>query len=84
MELSVANLISLLVAGGVEVTLPAQKHLSLASAGRVLDVKPAWVRAHLAEFPNAFRLPADSQAGEWRIPSGDIDAFVARRKAVAT
>ena len=65
---------------GIQVMLPASKHLSLGEAAKVLDVSATWVREHLSEFPNAWRLPGAGRCGEWRIPSRDIDALAASRR----
>lgn len=78
MELTDA--IHALAKAGVALALPQPRHLSLAQAAEVLDVKPTWVREHLAEFPNAWRLPAAGQSGELRIPISDVQALAKRRK----
>lgn len=62
--------------------------LSLAHVAERLDVSVGWVRAHLDEFPRAWRLPAASSGlgqptGELRIPVRDLEAFEARRRLKA-
>ena len=60
--------------------------LSLQNAARWLDLKPTWVREHLAEFPGWYRLPAGAangrNVGEIRIPVRDLERFEARRLKV--
>lgn len=62
--------------------------LSLARAAAKLSVSVDWVRGHLTEFPNAWRLPAGQittatggkNVGEIRIPLGDIREFQRRQR----
>jgi len=72
--------IQLLASSGVVFTLPPARHLSLPEAASRLDVGPGWVRDHLSEFPHAWRLPSNGQAGELRIPAPDVDALAKRRR----
>ena len=60
--------IKLLTAAGAVIALPSQRHLSLRSAAAELDCGVSWLREHMAEFPNAWRMPG----GELRVPSGDV------------
>ncbi len=63
-------------AGAVFCVSVGEGHLSLAEASRRLDCSTRWVRNHLAEFPNAWRMPG----GELRIPARDVEALAARNK----
>lgn len=58
--------------------------LALSSAAARLDVSPDWIRAHLEEFPNVWRLSAGSakgrNVGELRIPVRDLVAYEERRR----
>lgn len=74
MELNEA--IRALSAAGAVVVVSPGKHLSLASAAVELDCSTKWVREHLREFPNAWRMPG----GELRIPKRDVDALAERKK----
>ena len=69
--------------------LPGQEDsVSLTEASRRLDVSADWLRDHLAEFPNAWRLPAGARTlhgegrnvGELRIPVADILALRERQR----
>ena len=73
-------MIKAFAAGGVVISAPSQRHLSLAEAAKALDVSSTWVRDHLAEFPHAWRLPGAGRVGELRIPSRDVEALAARRR----
>lgn len=58
---------------------------SLKTVAECLEVKRDWVRAHLGEFPNWFRLPAGTSGvnqpcGEIRIPEKDVVEFMTRFK----
>ncbi len=82
--------ISTLRTAGLVVTLapPWARHYAIAEAAEALGVSAAWVRTHLDQFPNAWRLPAAAaptatgarNVGELRIPSGDIEALAARMR----
>ena len=60
----------------------------LAVAAKRMGVGVDWVRSHLGEFPNAWRLPAGERVvngegrnvGELRIPLADIAAFQQRQR----
>lgn len=64
------------------------QHLTVREAAAVLSASVDWVRDHLLEFPNAWRLPAGAAAtptgarnvGEIRIPRPDIEALAARNR----
>ncbi len=66
---------------GAVVLLPgARRSFCIASVAAQLDVSKDWVKDHLHEFPNRYRLPGGGQnGGEWRIPAKDLDAFEERR-----
>lgn len=68
MDDSLRDAIRLLTAAGATISLPSQRHLSLRSAAAELDCGVTWLREHIAEFPNAWRMPG----GELRVPSGDV------------
>ena len=63
-------------------------HLSIQEAADALGVGKTWVRTHLEEFPNAWRLPAGAASngtgarnvGELRIPAADIEALAQRMR----
>lgn len=86
--MNLAAAVAELARAGVAFVLPAELgDLSLAHAAAELDVARDWLVDHIAEFPNAYRLPAGSSAigqprGEWRIPKADIAAFRTRQQAL--
>ena len=63
-------------------------HLSVAEAARRLDVSPDWIKDHLDQFPNRWRLPAGAAStgtgarnvGELRIPAGDVEELAERMR----
>lgn len=57
-----------------------QRHLSLGSAAARLDCSVDYLRDHLDEFPNAWRMPG----GEIRIPVRDIEALARARRFLQT
>jgi len=59
---------------GAVLVVPGQRHLSLGEAARLLDCSTKYLREHLVDFPNAWRMPG----GEIRIPAGDIDGLAKR------
>lgn len=72
-------------AGAVFVLADDRDSLSLERAGQRLDLSDDWLREHLDEFPNAWRLPANGgratrNVGQLRIPVRDIEAFQLRQK----
>lgn len=97
-EVSLTAALAALKAAGARVfcVLPGSKldlspddAVSLAEAARRLDVAEKWVRKHINEFPNRFRLPAGARVtatgegrnvGEWRIPVADLASFKERQK----
>ena len=66
--------VRLLTQAGAVFSLPVAKHLSVGQAAALLDFRPAWVKAHLDEFPHAWRAPG----GELRIPLRDVEAMAER------
>lgn len=85
--------VRLLTEAGAVFSLPVQRHYSLGTAADQLDCGKTWLRQHLSEFPNAWRMPggelrvsqadiADAkrraQSGELRIPAKDIEALAVR------
>ena len=90
-DVSLADALAALARAGARVfcVLPGEEALSLADAAKRLGVSKDWMRKHLAEFPNAFRLPAGEQmtamgegrnVGELRVPAKDLTAFQERHK----
>jgi hypothetical protein len=88
-----AKAIRVLTAAGAQIVLPSQRHFSLGNAAQMLDCSKGWIREHLGEFPNAWRMPggelrvpeqdvADAkrrvQAGELRIPGRDLEELAKR------
>lgn len=63
-------------AGAVFSVSVGEGHLSLGEASRRLDCSTRWIREHLSEFPNAWRMPG----GELRIPAKDVESLAARNK----
>ena len=72
--LTVGQAFAVLADAGAVFSLPAAKHLSVGQAAALLDFRPAWVKAHLDEFPHAWRAPG----GELRIPLRDVEAMAER------
>ena len=77
MDDKITEAIRLLTQAGATFALPCPQHLALESAAAQLDCGTTWLRKHLAEFPNAWRMPG----GELRVPSTDV-ADVKRRVAL--
>lgn len=81
-----ATILEVLARAGVQLVLPESVGaLGVSAAAARLDVGKDWIRTHLEEFPNWYRLPAASSglrqpSGEIRIPIRDLDAFEARRR----
>ncbi len=63
-------------AGAVFSISVGEGHLSLGEAARRLDCSVKYLREHLNEFPNAWRMPG----GELRVPAKDVEALAARNK----
>lgn len=75
--MSVMEALLVLKEAGVNVCVPSEiKHYSLKSAGERLDCSAKYLREHLAEFPNAWRMTG----GEIRIPAKDLEAWAASRR----
>lgn len=55
-----------------------QEHLTIDQLCAKIGVKRTWVRTHLHEFPNRWRL--SGACGEWRFPVSDVDAYTERRR----
>lgn len=74
--------VEVLSRAGAVVLLPdTRRAFSVESVATLIDLKVGWVKCHLDEFPNWWRLPGGGQnGGEIRIPSKDVDAFMERRK----
>ena len=53
-----------------------KRGLSMGSVGLLLDCSARYVREHLADFPNAFRLPG----GDIRIPMRDVISIQKNRR----
>jgi hypothetical protein len=79
MDEDLANAIRVLTQAGA-VICTNQPHYSIGNAARQLDVSKGWMREHLQEFPNAWRLPGAGESGEWRFPARDIEALARRRR----
>lgn len=92
-----AEAIRLLTEAGAVISLPSQRHFGVGNAALQLDCAKGWIRAHLHEFPNAWRMPGGelrlpegdvaavkrrAQSGELRIPARDIDALAKRCRLV--
>lgn len=68
-------------AGAVFVVPGMPSAMSVGSVAVAIELKPDWVRGHLDEFPNWFRLPGGGQnGGEIRIPLRDLEKFMERRR----
>lgn len=59
---------------------PERRAYSLGECALALGVSVDWMRDHLHEFPNAYRLPGGGNGGALRIPVRDLDAFEKRRR----
>lgn len=53
-----------------------KRHLSVGAVAVRLDCSTDYVRDHLSDFPNAWRMPG----GEIRIPSRDVEALARARR----
>ncbi len=53
-----------------------KRSLSIASVSARLECSTWWVREHLNEFPNAWRMPG----GDIRIPARDVEALERARR----
>lgn len=83
--MEIEEAIQVLRAAGAVITAPVNSaHLSITDAAARLDLKTGWIREHLDEFPNAWRLPAgcagERNVGELRIPVRDVEALAARNR----
>lgn len=77
------SFIESLRAGGlvIQERAPAERRaFSLAECALALGVSVDWMRDHLGEFPNAYRLPGGGNGGALRVPVRDLDAFEKRRR----
>lgn len=89
-DLSLHEALLALTKAGARVfcVLPEDEALRLPDAARRLGVSVDWMRDHLSEFPNVFRLPAGEiktrtggrNIGELRFPASDITAFQQRQR----
>ena len=87
-HLEVSDAIALLREARGLFSADIEDSLSLAAAAKRLDLSPDWIRQHLVEFPNAWRLPAGEikrsaggrNVGELRIPVKDLVAFQERQR----
>ena len=80
-NMTVQKAIRVLTDAGAFFSVPSGKHLCLKAAAAKLDCSAQYVRTHLAEFPNAWRMPG----GELRVPERDVEKLAERcklRKAV--
>jgi|SRR5579863_9640543 len=73
-QTELANAIRVLTAAGAVISLNTQRHFSLGNAARQLDCSKGWVREHIGEFPNAWRMPG----GEIRVPETDVETVKQR------
>lgn len=95
MDANLVEAIKLLSQAGVGFVLPSQEHLAIGTAAARLDCNAQWIRTHLDQFPNAWRMPGGEirlpaldvtdaerrrSLGELRIPSRDIDALAKRNR----
>ncbi len=71
--MSVQEAIQVLVDEAVAVP-PGRRHLRVAQVAELLAVSDKWVRAHLDEFPRAWKM----RGGDIRVPQADVDALVKR------
>ena len=76
-NITVEQAIQVLIAAGAVFTVPGGKHLCLKAVANRLDCSVPYVREHLTEFPNAWRLPG---GGDIRIPERDVENLAKRRK----
>ena len=72
-----ASAVRTLVRAGVSMTVPASgQHFGVGEVAKRLGCGKTWVRAHLEEFPNAWRMPG----GELRFPASDLEALARRNR----
>lgn len=74
--MSTEQAIQILVAAGAVFSLPVQRHLTTAQAAALLGTSVWYVRNHISEFPNAWRMPG----GDIRIPTRDVEALANRNR----
>ena len=75
-RVTVQEAIKVLMTAGAVFSMPTGKHLCLKSVGAKLNCSAKYVREHLDEFPNAWRMPG----GEIRVPESDVEALAKRCK----
>lgn len=96
--MDLADAIKTLTEAGAKIVLPSERHLSIGNAAKMIDISKGWIRSHLQEFPNAWRMPGGElrftendcaaikrriETGELRIPVRDIEDL-ARRNRLAS
>lgn len=74
--ITIEQAIKVLTDAGAVVSTPARNHLCLKAVAARLDCSAIYVRKHLGEFPNAWRMPG----GELRIPERDVENLAKRCK----
>ena len=75
-KMTVQEAIRVLAGVGAVFSLPSENHLSVKSVAGKLNCSVAYVRKHLAEFPNAWRM----SGGDLRVPVRDVEGFAERLK----
>lgn len=75
-NITVEQAIKVLTDAGAVFSAPTGKHLCLKAVAARLDCSVGYVRDHLGEFPNAWRMPG----GELRIPERDVENLAKRCK----
>lgn len=58
------------------VTHAPLRHVAAGTAATLLDFKPKYIKAHIRDFPHAWRAPG----GEIRIPLSDIEHLAQTRR----
>lgn len=82
MDDALRSILDAFVRGGVSVVAPnTQRCFSVGTVAALIEMKPAYVKKHIDEFPGWFRLPGGGQnGGEIRIPERAVTAFQQRGK----
>lgn len=75
--------IAVLTAAGAffNIQVKAGRSLTLEQVEERIGLGRLWITRHLAEFPGAWRVPANgANGGRLRIPERDVEAFIERQR----
>lgn len=63
------------------IQVKAGRSLTLEQVEERIGLGRLWITRHLAEFPGAWRVPANgANGGRLRIPERDVEAFIERQR----